>query len=333
MKPKVTVIVPIYNVAQWLEECLNSILSQNYEPLEILCINDGSTDNSLQILEQYALKDPRVTIISQENHGLGHARNTGIKNAAGEYILFLDSDDMLVSGLIEKLVGKAESDQLDLLCFSGKTFLQKGLSAGNRNDELSHKFNYSGIYSGKKIFQEMQQNHDYFASSCTKMYKTAWIRRDNIFFPENILHEDEFWTYKCFFQASRAGFISETGYQYRIRKNSIMTAKGYLSHIVGYYRTVNLMTVLCHNSYDMQDIPQEFMEYSLSLKKYAAYIYRNHKALIDGEVHTSYEKMILADLEDFSSKVELEALYTSPSWKVSHFIKKAFSLYKVRNHQ
>ena len=92
---KVSVIIPVYNVEKYLGECLESIIDQSLEDIEIVCVNDGSTDNSLSILESYAELDNRIKIISQENHGLAAARNTGLKNINGDYVYFIDSDDFL----------------------------------------------------------------------------------------------------------------------------------------------------------------------------------------------------------------------------------------------
>ena len=97
--PKISVIVPIFNVEKYLKECLESIINQTFKDIEIICINDGSTDNSLDILNQYAEKDNRIKVITQSNQGLSAARNTGIKYANGEYISFIDSDDYIDTSL------------------------------------------------------------------------------------------------------------------------------------------------------------------------------------------------------------------------------------------
>ena len=106
-KPLVSVIVPVYNVEKYLEECLDSIINQTLEDIEIICVNDGSTDNSLKILKKYAKKDNRIKIINQKNCGLGCARNSGLNQSQGDYIFFLDSDDYLNPNILEKLYPKA----------------------------------------------------------------------------------------------------------------------------------------------------------------------------------------------------------------------------------
>lgn len=102
--PLVSIVIPVYNVELYLRECLDSVISQTYHNLEIICVNDGSPDNSLSILEEYAAKDSRIRIISQENAGISVARNTGMDVATGEYIYFLDSDDYIALEMVERCV-------------------------------------------------------------------------------------------------------------------------------------------------------------------------------------------------------------------------------------
>ncbi len=98
---KFSIIIPVYNVEEYLAECIDSILSQDYNNIQILCINDGSTDNSLKLLEKYAKKDRRIKIFSQKNQGQGIARNVGIKNATGDYIMFIDPDDWILPNTLK----------------------------------------------------------------------------------------------------------------------------------------------------------------------------------------------------------------------------------------
>ena len=107
-KPLVSVVLPIYNVEKYLPKCLDSVVGQSYENIEIICVNDGSPDNSIAVLESYAEKDSRIIIINQENTGLSGARNTGIEAATGDYIIFLDSDDWMDAEAVETAMQYAE---------------------------------------------------------------------------------------------------------------------------------------------------------------------------------------------------------------------------------
>ncbi|MBQ9920107.1 MAG: glycosyltransferase family 2 protein, partial [Clostridia bacterium] len=104
LNKKVSIIVPVYNVAEYLEDCLNSLVNQSYENIEIISINDGSKDNSLEILKTFAEKDLRIKVFDNENHGVSYTRNFGIKNCTGDYIAFVDSDDIVAKNYIEVLV-------------------------------------------------------------------------------------------------------------------------------------------------------------------------------------------------------------------------------------
>ena len=114
---KISVIIPVYNVEKYLKECLDSVINQTLKDIEIICVNDGSTDNSLNILENYAKKDNRIIVISQKNKGLSGARNTGLKYCSGEYVSFIDSDDYVSKDLFELTYNNAISNNSDLVIF------------------------------------------------------------------------------------------------------------------------------------------------------------------------------------------------------------------------
>jgi len=121
----ISVIIPVYNVENYLKECLESVINQSFEDLEILCINDESTDNSLNILKEYKNRDSRIQIISQENAGVSAARNTGLNNSTGDYIYFMDSDDYLELEALEEMINLSKNYDLDLLIFEFINFDDK----------------------------------------------------------------------------------------------------------------------------------------------------------------------------------------------------------------
>lgn len=116
-RPLVSIVIPVFNASRYLPKCLNSILSQTYDRIEVICVNDGSTDNSLNILREYSLKDQRIKLINTENHGVSQARNIGIHNAEGSMFLFVDSDDWIESDCLETLVQFSESQRCDIVMF------------------------------------------------------------------------------------------------------------------------------------------------------------------------------------------------------------------------
>ena len=223
---KVSVIVPVYNVEKYLKDCLNSVTNQTLEDIEIICVNDGSTDNSLAILEDYAKKDSRIKIINQKNKGLSGARNTGMKHVQGEYILFLDSDDWLKEDALSELYWSHLDDNLDMLFFQTVDYYEEdgryelnqfgGMTA--IDDSFEGKiFNYKDVAS--IIFKIPH-------SAFNKLYSTSFLQRINASFPEGINYEDLAFFYDVFLKAERVSILKKELLFYRIRENSISTSGG-----------------------------------------------------------------------------------------------------------
>ena len=223
---KVSVIVPVYNVEKYLKDCLNSVTNQTLEDIEIICVNDGSTDNSLAILEDYAKKDSRIKIINQKNKGLSGARNTGMKHVQGEYILFLDSDDWLNEDALSELYWSHLDDNLDMLFFQTVDYYEEdgryelnqfgGMTA--IDDSFEGKiFNYKDVAS--IIFKIPH-------SAFNKLYSTSFLQRINASFPEGINYEDLAFFYDVFLKAERVSILKKELLFYRIRENSISTSGG-----------------------------------------------------------------------------------------------------------
>ena len=145
----VTIVVPVYNVEKYLRKCLNSIVNQTYENIEIICVDDGSPDNSINILNEFAQSDKRVKIIRQENQGLSGARNTGINNAIGKYIMFIDSDDWIELNMVELMVNKIENENLDLVVCGNTNYYVNKI----KKQELT-KLSSEIIYSGIDYFRQ-----------------------------------------------------------------------------------------------------------------------------------------------------------------------------------
>lgn len=217
--PKISVIVPVYNVAEFLPDCLDSLLSQNFDAMEIICVDDKSTDNSLEILEDYASKDKRIRVIKHEqNRGLGEARNSGLKVATGEYIHFLDSDDWIDNGVYEKLIPIIEENKLDFLSFTLKKF-----------DEFSKEpfeiFAWDNNIC-EKVLDPMENSivFKFIEAVCLRIYSSSFLSKNNLMF-KSLRNEDTPFYIECLLKAKRIMFINEPFYNYRIRKNSIMNTR------------------------------------------------------------------------------------------------------------
>lgn len=221
---KVSVIVPVYNVEKYLKKCLESIVNQTLSDIEVICVNDGSTDNSLAILKSYEKNDDRFKIISQENGGLGYSRNVGLKYCEGEYIFFLDSDDYIREDALEKLYENAKSNDSDLVFLKIARFT---------ND---NEFNYNiPGFDFDEIFEDVDFNnftfnyHDVkhyvmnasFAAWC-KLYKRDFLNNfDDFTFPVNIEFEDVLFHVKSVIR-SKLSFVPEFLYFYRNNPLSII---------------------------------------------------------------------------------------------------------------
>ena len=338
VNPLVTIIIPVYNTETWLKDCLSSVLQQDYPELEILCVNDGSTDHSPQILSEYAGQDQRIHVMDQENHGPGYSRNQAIDTAQGKYILCLDSDDMLKAGFLRQLIERAEADMLDMLCYDCAPFID-GDTPQNHSSQLErhHRFDYPGIHDGRELFAKMQQNDDYFGAACYALYRMEWLNENRIRFLENCLQEDEYFIFCCFLKGKRTGYLAEQGYLRRVRKGSTMTSFKTSAHISGIYHSANLMFAACFdNRYRLTDYP-EFYNYALHMKHTASYFYRQNEESLLLQPLDGYERMMYADLENYGSRDELEAIYNSNSWKIGQAVVNPLNsaknrLKRLKNH-
>lgn len=224
---KVSFVVPVYNVENYLRECLDSALVQTLADIEIVCVNDGSTDGSASILDEYATKDKRIKIVTQENAGLSAARNAGLQAATGRYLLFLDSDDLISPDAAEKLFAKAEKESLDVLfydtgCFADTPAAEPATKRYTSYYQRSRA--YSEPCSGASLIASMMANSDYLCSACLEIWRKGFLEENGLAFTEGILHEDTEFTFKASLQATRAAHLHEELYHRRVRASgSIMT--------------------------------------------------------------------------------------------------------------
>ena len=217
---KLSIIVPVYNIIQYLPKCLDSILSQTLRDIEIICINDGSTDNSLDILENYATKDDRIKLLKlAKNYGQGYARNRGIEIAQGEYIGFVDGDDYIDPNYFEALYNSAVKNNADISVAS----------------ILKHKKNYKKynvIYKKEGIAENIQDKiklcgdkKKFFFYAWNKIYKTDLITRNDIKFAQGQIYEDVIFAIKALYYSNRVVSVPEIKYHYIERKNSSVKRK------------------------------------------------------------------------------------------------------------
>lgn len=212
-----SVIIPVYNVEKYLHECLDSVLNQTFVDWEAICVDDGSSDGSRAIMEEYAHKDSRIKAVVQENAGTAAARNTGMKAAKGDYIFFLDSDDWIESHTLQILAGRLNGE--DILCFSGRRFFETE-NDYRHSDRLLEK-QYT---SGMDYYNENALLSRDFAFVCVvlRVYKKSFLISNKLFFDDDVSFEDNLWMPVVLYHAGTVKVISDSLYVYRVREGSKM---------------------------------------------------------------------------------------------------------------
>lgn len=232
---KVSIVVPIYNVEKYLEKCLDSLVTQTYDNIEMILVNDGSTDQSLQIAEKYLKKYEQIRLIDQENGGLSKARNTGMKLAKGKYLCFVDSDDWLEPNTVQEIVARMEAENLDLCLYGANGYLSdENETKQYPEGDYNYSINYSGWCSGKELLVRLYAAGEFHAMACMYMIKRELVVKNKLTFIEGFIHEDELFTPYILYYADRVGLQQEKYYNKRIRKNSIVTGSKALEHMKGY---------------------------------------------------------------------------------------------------
>lgn len=217
MKPTISIIVPVYNVEAHLRACLDSILAQTFSNFEVLLINDGSTDNSGMICDEYSERDDRVKVIHKNNGGVSSARNAGTKSACGDFIAFVDGDDWLDPDIYSKLYQLCIETNSDIsICRLGRQINGQLTHPKEQNEYLQEMDNVEAL---RQLFRGVL----YRFSLCNKLFKKSCFQ--NILFPEGRIHEDLSTTYKLFANSTKAVYTNYVGYIYVKRENSILTKR------------------------------------------------------------------------------------------------------------
>jgi glycosyltransferase involved in cell wall biosynthesis len=210
---KVSVIVPVYNVANYLPACMDSIVSQTLRDIEIICINDGSTDNCAEILEQYVRQDHRILVITQTNKGISNARNAGIAQAKGEYLSLVDSDDVILPDFLEKLYAAAKKHDADIAATNIRRFLFGRYKLRYREEKV-----YTGAQAKIDAANIPQSNYVW-----NKIYRRSLIAQ--YLFTEGIYYEDMNWSIKIVYDANKFVTVADTAYYYRKQPQSIAQSR------------------------------------------------------------------------------------------------------------
>ena len=214
-KPLISVIVPVYNVKDYLTECVDSLLAQTFDNYEVLLIDDGSTDGSSTLCESLKTGHPHVHVLHKHNGGLSSARNFGLKHAKADLVAFVDSDDTVKPDYLKSLHDALEKDSADL-------------AVCGYDSDLPRAETLSGKDATIQLLTK-QENLDVLAWN--KLYKKSLFFDNDIFYPEGEVHEDNLTTYKLYSKAKKVTFVSESLYHYRQRENSITNQQSKEQHL------------------------------------------------------------------------------------------------------
>lgn len=213
---KISVIVPVYNVKRYLERCVNSILRQTMQDIEILLIDDGSSDGSGELCDRLAKEDNRIKVIHQKNGGLSAARNTGIKNASADFLLFVDSDDFIRKNTCIRMWKRAVKDQCDIVAADAYS-----LHGRKVRTELHRNLDTGKIYDGQEFLVESVMQKVAAMPAPFALYSRKLISENNLYFKDGILHEDELWTPQVYLKAKRVAYEEYPFYYHFYREGSI----------------------------------------------------------------------------------------------------------------
>ncbi len=232
--PKISVIITAYNIENYIEECINSVILQGIGDIEIICVDDASTDNTYSVLKKISEKENRIQIIrNKENVGQATARNMGCHAAHGEYIYILDGDDRLKKNALNRLYDCAKKNRLDVLTFSGDVFFdndQMLLKYYNQSKIYIRKGHYSGVYSGPELFVKMIEQKDKHGNICFQFIKRDFFVKNNLYFIDRLRYGEDS-PFAIYMSAQRAMCISDILYSRRFRENSIITSQKQMCHL------------------------------------------------------------------------------------------------------
>ena len=315
---KVSIIIPVYNTAEFLPQCLDSVINQTLKEIEIICVDDGSTDNSLEILKEYAKKDERIIVITQKNQKQGAARNKGLSIAKGEYIQFVDSDDYILPNTCEELYKKCTNLNLDMLMFAGENF-----NSQTQKKEYTPYYNFQYLPKNwsKEIFSYKDCSPFSFQMACSAaltVYKRYFLVNNDIKFPEKVYFEDNLFFIKSLFNAQRISIDKTQYYKRRIHDNS--TTQNWNRHFSDYLKIIDEVLQYLKNIKIENKI---YLNYETSYLNVAINIYNKFKS----KDKFRYYKQIkwLVEKYDMSKLTNIKC--TSPAKANINFL---YNLYKIK---
>ena len=281
MQTKVSIIIPVYNTAPYLREALDSICNQTLKELEIIIIDDGSTDESPQIINEYARNDSRIKIFQQPNQGQGVARNLGLRHATGEYIYFMDSDDMLQKEALEICYNKCVNNQLNFVLFDAELLTEvEGayIPDYNRKGMIDTK-----IWNGIDLLKHELKHYLFRTPVWQYFVKSSFLKESfDAFLPQSYA-EDHLFALGIHLHAKRVCYIPYYFFKRRVRKGSSMTQKFTLYNIECYMNVFSSVKVLINKDVAFKDVLNQYLYHTLN-----AVVWTSHRLSFIEKIKTCY---------------------------------------------
>lgn len=292
--PILSVIVPVYNVERYIQECMNSLINQTIEDIEIIVVNDGSKDRSIEIVRE--INDSRIRILNKINGGLSSARNFGLENANGKYITFVDSDDFIIlKTAYKEMVELCERYNLDIVVGNVNRYYDENkIIPMNTANKIFNR----NIVSSEEYFQYSVNKKRIFAPVWQSIYKKDLIIKNGLFFKEGILHEDELFSPQVIIKSNRIGLYNKNFYNYRQRQGSIMNSEDNRK------KRVSDMNKVCCELNDICDNLQNDI-CKKSLQNYISFLLLSVAYNNRSKIDKSYKRMIKKN----SNRVDLKIKY------------------------
>lgn len=255
---KISIIVPIYNISDYVGSCIDSIINQDYQNFELILVDDGSTDNSGKICDNYSKMHKNIVVIHKKNGGLSDARNAGIIAATGDYIMFIDGDDFLRDKTCLSLLNSVlEKENYDVIQYKMLYFYQKN----NKYVSISN-INYAEITGNKLEKIELLISKGCFSpSACDKLIKTDVIKKNNILFDKNLLSEDIMWSLKLFLNIKNLYLINDELYVYRQQRRGSITYNVEKKNILDMYKIIKHWIKFNYDNTMIQKLYYNYLAY------------------------------------------------------------------------
>lgn len=275
--PDVTFVIPVFDSEVWISDCVTSVLAQTHVDVEVICINDGSTDGSREILAELAEADPRVRVLDQPNSGQSVGRNRGLDEAMGRYLVYLDSDDFWPSDELADLVRRADQDHIDMLLFDCAAFKDGNIEEKTWRWYASYyqrSRGYERVTTGVQKIAEMRRAKDYRPHVGLYLARTDFVRTAGVRFIPGIVHQDNPYTFRLLLDAQRVSHVRVDAYARRLRPGSTITSLDPARSVKGYYLSYLEMT----RALDGHDLPAESAE---MIRDIVDYVYAGAKKKFD----------------------------------------------------